>query len=115
MGHLTAHLILVFGDVHARLAESRHSGLIGEAIGAHLQMGVNFLDSQAGKTGFGMPRMTYTPFIDDTHEELPADILRRPDVPFWSGAKEVEFASQVGMTCFGTPRDVRGEYVRRLW
>ncbi|GMT10192.1 hypothetical protein PFISCL1PPCAC_1489, partial [Pristionchus fissidentatus] len=88
--------------------EQRSQGMIP------YQMGVNFLDSQAGKTGFGMPRMTYTPFIDDGHEELPADMARRPDVPFWSGM-ETEFASQVGMSAFGTPRDVRGEYVRRLW
>jgi len=79
------------------------------------QMGVNFLESQAGKTGFGMPRKTYTSFVDDNHEELPADMARRPDVPFWTGQKEAEFASQVGMTAFGTPRDVRGEYVRRMW
>ncbi|KAI1724067.1 calponin family repeat domain-containing protein [Ditylenchus destructor] len=78
------------------------------------QMGVNFLDSQAGKTGFGMPRRTYTPFVDDTHEELPIDMARRPDVPFWSG-QETEFANQTGMSAFGTPRDVRGEYVRRMW
>jgi hypothetical protein len=79
------------------------------------QMGVNFLDSQAGKTGFGMPRRTYTPYVDDSHEDLPADIARRPDVPFWSGSKEPDFANQTGMTSFGTPRDVRGEYVRRMW
>lgn len=78
------------------------------------QMGVNFLESQAGKTGFGMPRRTYTAFVDDTHEDLPADILRQPDVPFWSG-QETEFANQTGMSAFGTPRDVRGEYVRRMW
>jgi hypothetical protein len=79
------------------------------------QMGVNFLDSQAGKTAFGMPRRTYTPFVDDSHEDLPADIARRPELPFWSGATEPEFANQTGMTAFGTARDVRGEYVRRLW
>ena len=79
------------------------------------QMGVNFLDSQSGKTGFGMPRQVFTPFVDDGHEELPADIARRPEVPFWSGALEPEFANQTGMTGFGTPRDVKGEYVRRMW
>uniref|UniRef100_A0A0K0DVS8 Calponin homolog OV9M n=1 Tax=Strongyloides stercoralis TaxID=6248 RepID=A0A0K0DVS8_STRER len=79
------------------------------------QMGVNFLDSQAGKTGFGMPRRTYTPYVDDTHEDLPAELTRDPEVPFWSGQKESDFASQCGMGAFGTPRDVRGEYVRRLW
>lgn len=78
------------------------------------QMGVNFLDSQAGKTGFGQPRQVYTPFVDETHEELPADMARRPDVPFWSGQEDT-FANQTGMSAFGTPRDVRGEYVRRMW
>lgn len=78
------------------------------------QMGVNFLDSQAGKTAFGMPRRTYTPYVDDSHEDLPADISRRPEVPFWSG-QETDFANQQGMMAFGTPRDVRGEYVRRMW
>jgi len=88
--------------------EQRSQGMIP------YQMGVNFLDSQAGKTGFGMPRQTYTPFVDDNHEELPADMARRPEVPFWSG-QETEFANQTGMSAFGTPRDVRGEYVRRMW
>ncbi|VDK80385.1 unnamed protein product [Litomosoides sigmodontis] len=88
--------------------EQRSQGMIP------YQMGVNFLDSQAGKTGFGMPRQVYTPFVDDSHEELPLDIARRPEVPFWSG-QETEFANQTGMSAFGTPRDVRGEYVRRLW
>lgn len=88
--------------------EQRSQGMIP------YQMGVNFLDSQAGKTGFGMPRQVYTPFVDDNHEELPLDMARRPEVPFWSG-QETEFANQTGMSAFGTPRDVRGEYIRRLW
>ncbi|EJW76290.1 hypothetical protein WUBG_12804, partial [Wuchereria bancrofti] len=67
--------------------EQRSQGMIP------YQMGVNFLDSQAGKTGFGMPRQVYTPFVDDSHEELPLDMARRPDVPFWSG-QETEFANQ---------------------
>ncbi|VDP18160.1 unnamed protein product, partial [Onchocerca flexuosa] len=88
--------------------EQRSQGMIP------YQMGVNFLDSQAGKTGFGMPRQVYTPFVDDSHEELPLDMARRPEVPFWSG-QEAEFANQTGMSAFGTPRDVHGEYVRRMW
>lgn len=88
--------------------EQRSQGMIP------YQMGVNFLDSQAGKTGFGMPRQVYTPYVDDSHEELPLDMARRPEVPFWSG-QETEFANQTGMSAFGTPRDVRGEYIRRLW
>lgn len=58
------------------------------------QMGVNFLESQSGKTAFGMPRRTYTPFVDDSHDDLPADSARRPEVPFWSGM-EIEYANQV--------------------
>ena len=58
-------------------------------------MGVNFLDSQAGKTGFGQPRQVYTPWVDDTHEELPANMAMRPDVPFWTGQKEADHANQV--------------------
>uniref|UniRef100_A0A914Y817 Calponin n=1 Tax=Panagrolaimus superbus TaxID=310955 RepID=A0A914Y817_9BILA len=78
------------------------------------QMGVNFLESQAGKTGFGMPRNTYTPFVDEGHEDLPSDMARRPEVPFWSGM-ETDFANQSGMTGFGTPRDVKGYVLRRMW
>ncbi|VDL72729.1 unnamed protein product [Nippostrongylus brasiliensis] len=83
----------------------------------HLQMGTNRFanQSQAGKTGFGMPRQVFTSFIDDTHEDLPADMARRPEVPFWTGQDESRHANQTGMGAFGTPRDVRGEYVRRMW
>ncbi|KAI6171839.1 Calponin family repeat-containing domain protein [Aphelenchoides besseyi] len=77
------------------------------------QMGVN-LESQAGKTAFGAFRKTYTPFVDDTRQDLPYELSRDPSVPFWSG-QEDNFANQTGMTSFGTPRDVRGEYVRRMW
>lgn len=79
------------------------------------QMGVNFLESQAGKTGFGMPRRTFTPYVDDSREELPADMARRPELPFWTANWEPEHSNQTGMTSFGTPRDVKGEYVRRMW
>ncbi|VDM97804.1 unnamed protein product [Thelazia callipaeda] len=94
--------------INMQAQEQRSQGMIP------YQMGVNFLDSQSGKTGFGMPRQVYTPFVDDSHEELPGDLARRPEVPFWTG-QETEFANQTGMSAFGTPRDVRGEYVRRLW
>jgi hypothetical protein len=78
------------------------------------QYGVNFLESQAGKTPFGAIRQVYTPYVDDSHEDLPPELARDPSVPFWSG-QEDNFANQTGMTSFGTPRDVRGEYVRRMW
>uniref|UniRef100_A0AC35UIK3 Calponin-like protein OV9M n=1 Tax=Rhabditophanes sp. KR3021 TaxID=114890 RepID=A0AC35UIK3_9BILA len=80
------------------------------------QYGVNFLDSQAGKTAFGMPRRTFTPYVDDNREDIPATLTRAPDAPFWSSAqKESDFANQSGMTSFGTPRDVKGLITRRLW
>jgi hypothetical protein len=79
------------------------------------QMGVNFLESQAGKTGFGMPRRTFTPYVDDTREDLPPDMARRPELPFWTANWEPDHANQTGMTSFGTSRDVKGEYVRRMW
>uniref|UniRef100_A0A1I7X4Y8 Cytochrome P450 n=1 Tax=Heterorhabditis bacteriophora TaxID=37862 RepID=A0A1I7X4Y8_HETBA len=37
----------------------------------------------------------YTSFIDDTHEDLPADMARRPEVPFWTGQDEARHANQV--------------------
>jgi len=77
------------------------------------QMGINWGDSQAGKTGFGMPRQIYTAFSDDTRGELPEELSRAPDVPKWTGV--VGYASQAGMTCIGMPRDVRGNYLRRMW
>lgn len=78
------------------------------------QMGINWGDSQAGKTGFGMPRQTYTPFSDDTREDLDPTLARAPEVPFWSGM-ETNVATQRGMTAMGMPRDVNGHYLRRLW
>ena len=61
------------------------------------QMGVNFLESQAGKTGFGMPRRTFTPYVDDSREELPADMARRPELPFWTANWEPEHSNQVDL------------------
>jgi len=90
-----------------KLQDRKSQGLIP------YQMGINWGDSQAGKTGFGQPRQVCTPFVDDTHAELPEDIARRPEVTFWSGAEK--FANQAGMTGMGMPRDVKGQYLRRLW
>jgi len=80
------------------------------------QMGINWGDSQAGKTGFGQPRQVFTPYVDDstTRMDLPESLARAPEVPFWSGM-ERDFASQVGMTGMGMPRDVNGKYLRRMW
>lgn len=78
------------------------------------QMGINWADSQAGKTGFGMPRNVYTSSVDDTRPELPESLANAPHVPFWSG-QEQDYANQGGMTAIGMPRDVNGHYVRRMW
>jgi len=80
------------------------------------QMGINWGESQQGKTGMGMPRNVFTPYVDDsqTRPELPEDLARRPDVPFWSGM-ERDFANQSGNTAMGTARDVAGKYLRKLW
>lgn len=79
------------------------------------QMGINWAESLAGKTGFGTPRQVFTPYTDDNQarEELPDNMARLPFVPFWSGAED--FASQSGMTCPGMPRDVHGKHPHRLW
>lgn len=78
------------------------------------QMGINWADSQAGKTGFGMPRNTMTTVVDETREPLPEDLANNPNVPQWSGGYAFG-ASQKGMTGMGTIRDVRGKFLRRLW
>jgi hypothetical protein len=77
------------------------------------QMGINWADSQAGKTGFGQPRQVVTTQVDDTRGELPDELARAPEIPFWSGMEK--FASQAGMTGMGMPRDVKGAYLRRMW
>jgi hypothetical protein len=79
------------------------------------QMGINWAESLAGKTGFATPRQVFTPYTDDsqTREELPDNMARMPFVPFWSGAED--FASQSGMTCPGMPRDACGKHIHRMW
>lgn len=79
------------------------------------QMGINWADSQAGKTAFGMPRNTYTPAVDDGRPELPEELARDPNLPKWSSNYYPDGANQGGMTGFGMPRDVKGSYLRRLW
>lgn len=79
------------------------------------QMGINWGDSMAGKTAYGMPRQTFTAYSDDSDRmELPESLARAPEVPFWSGM-ERDFATQSGMTAIGMPRDVNGKYLRRMW
>jgi len=77
------------------------------------QMGINWADSQAGKTGFGMPRQVLTNWVDDARGEFEPELARAPDVPKWTGV--IGGASQTGMTAMGMPRDVKGHYLRRLW
>uniref|UniRef100_A0A915HXZ2 Calponin n=1 Tax=Romanomermis culicivorax TaxID=13658 RepID=A0A915HXZ2_ROMCU len=77
------------------------------------QMGINWGDSQAGKTGFGQPRQVVTSSTDESRGELPEELARAPEVPFWSGAEKL--ATQSGMTAMGMPRDCKGTYLRRLW
>jgi len=38
VGHLAAHLVLVLGDLASGHPEAGHAGLVGEAVGAHLQV-----------------------------------------------------------------------------
>lgn len=38
MGHLSADLVLVLGDLTAGHSESGHTSLVGEAVGSHLQV-----------------------------------------------------------------------------
>jgi hypothetical protein len=67
----------------------------------HLQMGTNKYASQAGMTGFGMPRHNLTKYKDTQRGEIPHDessISRQT-----SGWKEG--ASQAGQTGFGAFRN----------
>lgn len=78
------------------------------------QSGINWADSQAGKTAFGQPRNQVTVAVDDTREPLPEELARDPNTPMWSCGYQYG-ASQRGMTAIGAPRDVKGRFVRRLW
>ena len=78
------------------------------------QMGINWGDSQAGKTSFGCPRQvrqtidqsmngtptqSFTGYTDDRRPELPDELARMPYTPFWSGCEE--FNGQSGMSAPG--------------
>jgi hypothetical protein len=77
------------------------------------QMGINWGDSQAGKTAFGCPRQSFTGYTDDRRPELPDEMARMPYTPFWSGCEE--FNGQSGMSAPGCARDVAGKFLRRMW
>ncbi|VDO33336.1 unnamed protein product [Brugia timori] len=69
-----------------------------------------------GKTGFGMPRNTAlnVQFADDG-KKWTIEKLRATDsiIRLQSGTNKYD--SQRGMTGFGTPRDVRGKHLKRIW
>jgi len=77
------------------------------------QMGINWGDSQQGKTAFGCPRQAFTQYTDDKRPELPDELARMPYMPFWSGCED--FPGQSGMAAPGCARDVHGKMIRKLW
>jgi hypothetical protein len=75
-------------------------------------MGINWGDSQQGKTAFGCPRQVcscnkylhttlqaFTQYTDDKRPELPDELARMPYMPFWSGCED--FPGQSGMAAPG--------------
>ncbi|CAI5439323.1 unnamed protein product [Caenorhabditis angaria] len=83
-----------------------------------LQSGTNQFESQKGKTGFGMPRNTQTKVEFADHGAARwaiTDQTQQHDqfVRLQSGTNQYE--SQKGMTGFGTPRDVKGKHLKRIW
>jgi len=73
-----------------------------------LQMGTNRFASQAGQTGFGMPRLNVGKYKDEARGEMPFDegVISRQT----SGWKEG--ANQQGTTGFGMPRNTTQQTLR---
>uniref|UniRef100_A0A914XC43 Calponin family repeat-containing domain protein n=1 Tax=Plectus sambesii TaxID=2011161 RepID=A0A914XC43_9BILA len=95
-----------------------------------LQSGTNQYDSQKGMTGFGTPRNTSTRVTSSNPDFPPTDHLddERQTYGRWSvqqlratdGIVRLQsgtnqYDSQRGMTGFGTPRDVKGKHMKRIW
>ncbi|KAL3074808.1 hypothetical protein niasHS_014253 [Heterodera schachtii] len=92
-----------------------------------LQNGTNQFDSQKGKTGFGTPRNTQTrvEFAEDNYHGATNIVARRwrvglsplgmPDTEIRLQSGTNKFDSQKLMTNFGTPRDVKGKHLKRIW
>ncbi|KAI6241267.1 hypothetical protein M3Y99_00351600 [Aphelenchoides fujianensis] len=67
-------------------------------------------------TGFGMPRNTKTKveFADDNKRYRVEELTTRDNlIRLQSGTNR--FESQKKMTSFGTPRDVKGKHLKRIW
>uniref|UniRef100_A0A183BUZ1 Calponin-homology (CH) domain-containing protein n=1 Tax=Globodera pallida TaxID=36090 RepID=A0A183BUZ1_GLOPA len=106
-----------------------------------LQMGTNKFASQKGMTGFGTNRRETTKMLDTSHpgktgfgtprntqtrvEFADYDSNRRrwcvlsplgmPDTEVRLQSGTNKFDSQKLMTNFGTPRDVKGKHLKRIW
>jgi len=76
------------------------------------QMGSNQFASQAGMTGFGVPRDVkyYAEGGDLPYEDL---MISETIIPSQAGWNKGD--SQRGMSCFGAGRDVKGKHLKRLW
>uniref|UniRef100_A0A914MCN9 Uncharacterized protein n=1 Tax=Meloidogyne incognita TaxID=6306 RepID=A0A914MCN9_MELIC len=85
-----------------------------------LQNGTNQFDSQKGKTSFGTPRNTQkrVEFYEGNgtqQHRWACSITGLPDREIRLQSGSNKFESQKLMTGFGTPRDVKGKHLKRIW
>ncbi|KAH7723430.1 Protein K03E5.2 b [Aphelenchoides avenae] len=83
-----------------------------------LQSGTNQFDSQRGKTCFGTPRNTQKKVefsSEDANRRWQVNDLGQHDNLIRLQAGTNRFDSQKGMNSFGTPRDVKGKHLKRIW